>query len=320
VSTKTIVLIAVLVVVLLGASLTGFGCQPRKYDEIKAYETAFSVPLQGDSAKQGQVFSENLLSENKISAKRYLIPYTKIYTSAFMELLRIGKWVPAVQVIHVDLRNTTRAWTGAVTTGTSAGNQALVAETKESVDLSSEWNAVAQVNEKNAAKFVHFYYGQSLSDVMDQQVRPFIQQQFSAEVSKYSLSEFLLNKDTINNNVKSKTSQFFAERGIDILNLGMQGSITYLDPNIQSSINARIKSQNDYEAQKFQNSKRVETAEAAAKEAKLLSGDTAIKLRELDIARIQAETNRAAVEKWKGDLPTTMVPGGTLPFINVGAK
>lgn len=25
-----------------------------------------------------------------------------------------------------------------------------------------------------------------------------------------------------------------------------------------------------------------------------------------------------AVEKWKGDLPTTMVPGATLPFINVG--
>lgn len=322
-------LIVAFLVIMVVVAVSGQFVPPRHYEPILPNETAFSVPVYGNSSNQAQIFSSRNLSENKVTVKNYLVPYTKIYPNAMLQAVGIGQWVEANKVIKIDLSPVTAAWTKPATTGTSSGDQALGAETRESVGFSSEWTCQAQVDEANAADFVHSYYGQQLKDIMDNQIRRYVQQQFTAEAAKYTLNDtydsngklvasgFLSNKATISKAVFDATKTYFASRGIDILNLGMQDQIAYNNPQIQASIDKMIQSNNDYQAQKFQNQKRVETAQAASKEAALLNDATAIKLRELDIARIQAETARAAVEKWKGDVPNTMVPGQAIPFIGV---
>lgn len=307
------------------SALTLTGCKPVRYVEIGPDETAFAIPLQGDRGAQQQLLTEEYLNENKISAKRYQIPYVRLKRAAGLP----GYWAEGVKVIKVDLKPVTRAWTGSVDTGTSAKNQALVAETRDSIGFSSEMNASAAVNEGSAAKFVHFYYGKSLDDVMDLYIRPYAQQLFTEKCALYTLDDqkdkkgnittpgLLTHKAEIMEYVRKGTREFFASRGIDILSLGMQGEVTYLNKDIQASIDKRIQSKNDYEATKFQNQKRIETAQAAQREAQLLSGPTAIRLRQLEIQRIQAEAQKTAAERWNGTLPTTMLPGSGVPLVNV---
>jgi hypothetical protein len=125
-----------------------------------------------------------------------------------------------------------------------------------------------------------------------------------------------VHKADITKAIRDGVTDKFAAQGISIMTLGMQGDIAW-DPAIQASIDKRIQSNNDYLAQQAQNKKKVEMAEAANREATLLSGDTALKIRQLEIEKINAEANRAAVDKWNGTLPTSMIPGGSVPFLNV---
>ncbi|MBI5231333.1 MAG: hypothetical protein HY876_04110 [Coriobacteriales bacterium] len=307
--------IALLVTLSIVALFTR-GCTRRQYVDIGPDQTAFAIPYEGDRGNQNQLFTEDYLRENQISVKRYMIPYVKLRDTN----MSIGKWREAVKLIVIDLKPVVRAWTGDTETGTSVANQAIVAETRESIGFAAEMNCSAQVNEENAAKFVHFYYGKSLDDVMDSQVRPYVQQVFTEECAKYTLDNLLLHKADIMKSVRTQTTKFFASRGIDIMSLGMQGELSYLNPSIQDSIDKRIQAKNDYEAQKFQNRKLVETAQARAKEARLLaSSKVALRLRQLEIQRIQAENQGKAIEKWDGQLPTYQM-GGAVPFISVPSK
>lgn len=313
--TRSILLAAAFAVVLVGVALSATACgMKRDIITIEANQTAFQIPIQGDRSNQAQLFSEEFLSQKKVSVKQVFVEYKRIKNRSFQ---MFGKWYPTTKVIVVDLKPVTRAWTKTPVSGTSGSDQALVAETKESVAFSAEMNCNAAVDEANAAQFVHYYYGKSLEEVMDSQVRPYAQQLFTEKCAEFTLDELLLNKAVITKYVREGVTKQFALRGINVMSLGMQGEITYLNDAIQQSIDKRIQSTNDYLAQQAQNKKRVEMAEAANKEAALLSGDTAIKLRQLDIDRINADANKAAVEKWNGVLPTQMIPGSSIPFINL---
>jgi hypothetical protein len=305
----------VLIVALLAVALTGTGCfMKRDVVVINADETAFAVPLSGDTNNQAQLYSKENLAKGKVTAKRVFVDYERVKTRTG-EIL--GKWYPKTMVIKVSLRPETRAWTGAVDSGTAAVNQALIAETQESIRLAAEFNCNAAVAEDRAADFVSSYYGKQLSEVMDTQIRPYAQQLFTEESAKYTMDEFLANKSKITKAVRDGVTKKFAEQGIVIMTLGMQGDIQW-DPKIQESIDTRIRANNEYLANQARNKQKVEAATAASREAKLLSGETAMKIRQLEIEKIKAETQREAAAKWDGKLPVQMVPGGATPFVNVG--
>lgn len=303
-----------IIILLLVVALTSTGCMKRDVVVINPDETAFALPMSGGTIEnQEQLFSEANLTENKVMVKRVFIDYERVKTRSYQ---LFGTWYPKVMVVKISLRPVTRAWTGDPSTGSSTSNQALNAETKESIALSAEFNCNAQVDETNAAKFTHAYYGKQLEEIMDTQVRPYAQQIFTEQAAKYTMDEFLENKGEITKAIREGVTKKFADQGIKILTLGMQGDIKW-DPAIQASIDKRIQSQNDYLAQQAQNKKKVEMAEAANREAKLLGGDTALRIKELEIQRIKAEAARAAVDKWNGTLPTHMLPNTTLPFIDI---
>jgi len=83
-------------------------------------ETAFVIPLEGDSTAQGRVQSIDALEKAKVMAKRIYLPVRK------RDLGRGPanyEWVPTLKVVKVDRSPVTREWTAEVSTGTLAGSR-----------------------------------------------------------------------------------------------------------------------------------------------------------------------------------------------------
>lgn len=319
---KTLLVRLALVAMLAVVALSATGCgMKRDVVLVNADETAFAIPLSGDTIEnQAQLYSEENLKNNKVTAKRVFVDYERVKTKSSQVFAWMRPWFAKVMVIKVSLKPVTRAWTADPSSGTSAANEALVAETKESIRLSAEFNCNAQVDEANAAKFVHNYYGKQLEEVIDTQVRPYAQQLFTEQAARYTMDEFLAKKGEITNHVREGVTKKFGDQGIRIMTLGMQGDIAW-DPKIQDSIDARIRANNEMLANQARNKQKVEAAEAANREAKLLTGETAIRIRELDLRKAELENQADFIamlkEKWSGNYPSTMLGGNANTLFNL---
>src|SRR3954464_3762115 len=91
--------------VLFVLSIVG-GMFIRPYDvpefiEVDSSESAFLIPLEGDTANQAAFHSVEFLKEKKVAAKRVQITHRWSQTG-FMP--RTGQWIPTVRVIKVDRR------------------------------------------------------------------------------------------------------------------------------------------------------------------------------------------------------------------------
>ena len=138
--TKTIV--AAAVVGVSAASFTLNGCV-RPYDtpeyvEVETDETAFVLPLEGDTAQQAKFQSAKFLEEKKVSAKRVQISHRWSQTGRQSST---GKWIPAVKVIRVKRSPVTREWTAEANSGTARVDQAVWVESQDSVGFSMGYSS-----------------------------------------------------------------------------------------------------------------------------------------------------------------------------------
>src|SRR5215212_10547161 len=119
---------------LLGAAVLGVfagafvlnGCV-RSYDvpeyvEVETDETAFVLPLEGDTSQQAKFQSAKFLEEKKVSSKRIQITHRWSQTG---RLNSTGNWIPAVKVIKVKRSPVTREWTAESSSGTARVDQAI---------------------------------------------------------------------------------------------------------------------------------------------------------------------------------------------------
>lgn len=282
--------------------LTGCGNRPEVF-EIKSNETAFLIQLDGNSKNQKAFMSEEYLAENKVASKRIIIPYVDVPGGAF------GQRVLAAKLITIDRTPVTREWTRSEKTGTSATNQAIAVESRESIDFTVGVVMTASVPEATAAKFLYHYAGTSLSTIADTNIRGFVQAALAREFGARDLDTARKEKAEIFSKVYAEAKENFSSKGISIDNLGFSEGMTYADPNIQKAINETFEAQ--MAVQKAQ--QRVNEAHqlrlaaeefAKAKEASIARID-------LDIRQLQAQAQFKAVEKWDGHLPTNVVPQGS---------
>ena len=140
----------------LALSITLTGC--KAYDKpevilISPSETAFLIPLVGDTSKQGAFNSEALLAKTKISTKEIEIPHRWLKTG---RMNSNGEWRATATLIKVERKPVTREWTES-SAGTSVKNEGIVAESKESIGFMSRMNCSAQIDEADAVKFLYRY-------------------------------------------------------------------------------------------------------------------------------------------------------------------
>lgn len=283
-------------IVLIFAIMTALctGCV-RPYDKpefvtIEPSQTAFLIPLVGDTEKQASFESEELLSNAKVAMKEVQIPHRWVQTG---RRDWVGEWRPTAVLIVVDRKPETREWCSTVGVGTSSKNQAIYAESSESIGFSVGMNCSAQIySEDDAVKFLYSYNNKTLAEIMDTEIRARVESDFVEQCAKRTLNEILVQKEEIMAAVRNDVESYFAEKGITITVLGMKDGLEYDDPDIQRSINEKFSSEQKLITQENENKRIISEAEAVAKANKILSDS------------ITDEVLRQKyIEKWNGELP-----------------
>ena len=293
--------------------LTGCGPYPTEQAvEVKNSETAFVVPLEGDTkAKQAQFMSIDYLEKAKVATKRIVIPLRKRSTGrAWFDY----EWIPLARVIVVDRSPVTREWLEKV---------GIKVESLDAVGLTGGVNCTGMIREEDAAKFLYYYPGNSLSDVMNKNVKGFIQNVLAREFGSRNLSKCQLEKKDIVLGLSKELTSHFAQYGITISSVGIADGMSYDNAEVQKTIDAvfvnetRVKqAEQEREAQKIINEKDLSIAQnerlKAEEFAKAAEAQT--KMVELKIRQMEAEAKLESAKRWDGKAPGGVVPANS-PFL-----
>jgi regulator of protease activity HflC (stomatin/prohibitin superfamily) len=296
--------VVVLLVVWVGMQFLRPYDRPE-YHEVDTSESAFLIPLEGDSQNQTAFPSIQFLEERKVAVKRVQIPHRWSQTG---RLPTNGEWLATVRLIKVDRRPVTREWTRSASSGTSAKDQAIAVESRDSVNMTVGIAITANIPEESAALFLYTYPSKSLSEMMDTEVRARVQQVLAEEAAKYDLHTLLGKKNEIMKAVREDVGPFFKGRGIQIATVGMLGGLQFDNPEIQKAIDDSVKAgqlkvaaEAKREAQEVENKRlKLEAegkAEAARLEAKGQAEAEAAKAEAL--AKVRVATAEAEAEAMK---------------------
>lgn len=290
-------------------------------EEIQPNETAFVVPLEGASkAGQARFMSLEYLEENKVQSKRVVIPVRK------REIGRAPwdyEWIPTLKVIKVDRMPVTREWTRDKETGTSGRNEAIAVESLDSINFKVGVNITALVTEDDAAKFLYYFAGKPLHDVMDQNIRGFIQSMLSREFGQCELTKCRGQKKVIFDKTFAETREHFSGMGVTVTNMGLSEGLIYDNPAIQQSIDRVFQAERDVEvavqeklAQEERNKRNVAmaTAERESAEEFAKAQTAAVARVQLQIDMKRAEAAYEFAKNVKGPLPNIIPQGSNFLF------
>ena len=260
-----------------------------EFATIEANQTAFLIPLIGDTSDQGVFESEALLAETKVATKEIQIPKRWVQKG---RMYWKGEWRPTAKVILVDRSPITREWINDTESGTAKTNQGVTAKTKDGIKLTLNVNSTAQIDESMATRYLYYYNTNELSQIMDTEIKTMVHSRLIEEVGKYKLED--LDTEKVMESVRTEVKEYFLGRGITITALGFASDPIYPE-DIQKSMNDKIKALNAQEAQAIANKTAEDKAKSEALQAKMQQEtlQSQIKLEELEIQRILAN-------KWDG--------------------
>jgi len=276
-------------------------CRPYHediYTEIEPNETAFLIPLEeGTQDAQMKFESADYLEEMKVATKRVYTPTIWHQTGH----IRIrGEWIPTVVVVKVDRAPVTREWTEDTETGTEKAKQDINVESKESIGFGIGITCTASIPEELASTFLYYYNGKTLDEVMDNNVRSYIQDILTREFGSRELSDCQAERKAIFTLMDTSTTNFFLDRGVRIDNIGAAGEFHYINPEIQNAINMEFVAEKKRDA--------AENEVAAARQF-ALAANTIKAQKDLDASILIMESFAEAIRTGKLPVPNTLVIG-----------
>jgi len=279
------------------------GCR-KPYDKpefvtIEASQTAFLIPLVGDSTAQSAFESEELLAEAKVATKEIQIPHR------WVQMGRrhwYGEWKPAATLIVVERKPVSRSWESGDSTASSA-NKAIFGETSDQIGIYVGMNCTAMIEEKDAAKFLYRYNNTPLETVIDTDIKKLVEDRFNIETAKYTSTELGAAKGEIMEAVKDYVIPYFKEYGITITVLGMKEGVSYENDEIQKAIDKKFASEQELVIQQNKNEANLAKAEAEA-EAMIMLAEAQAQANKLLSESLTPELlEKMYYEKWNGILP-----------------
>ena len=306
----------VLLLILIMTCTMFTGCR-KPYDTpefvtIEASQTAFLIPLVGDSTAQSAFESEELLIEAKIATKEIQIPHRWVQTGRQNWM---GEWKPSATLIVVERKPVSRSWES----GNSAdvSDKAIFGETSDQIGIYVGMNCTAMIEEKNAAKFLYRYNNTPLETVIDTDIKKLVEDRFNIETAKYTSTELGAKKGEIVESVKDFVIPYFEEYGITITVLGMKEGVSYENDEIQKAIDAKFASEQELVIQQNKNDAALAKAEADAK-AMIMAAEAQARANELLTESLTPELlEKMYYEKWNGELPYIYGGNGATPIINI---
>ena len=244
---------------------------------------------------QTMLKSVDYLEQKKVATKRVYINQIKISTG---RLWFDYKYIPTDTVVIVHRSPVTREWTKSG--GSTAENQVLNVESKESIGFDVPVNCTGSVLEEDASLFLYHFGGQSIEYVMDHNVRPYILDVLTTEFGSRFLDKCQTNRTDVYDVMKDKTTKFFKTFGLTIVNLGAAGQFVYTDQSIQTSING-----------KFISEMKIATAQNEAESANKFAAaaDVIKKQKDLDADIRIKDALADAIREGKLTWPQTLVIG-----------
>jgi len=253
---------AAVVVLLTGAALLASTSTSHayydKYDYTEAYfvlpnESAFFIPDVGaNKDSQAKFGSLEYLAENKIAAKRFVIPHTKLENSGILS----NFYVPAGRLIIVDRTPYYRQWVKDLSRGTGGTDEGIHCQSSEGLDITVGASIAASVLEENSPKFL-FNFGvqppkgdrsqpevtfasvfqaYSLTQVMDGVVRSKVETLLCSEFTTRTFKKGNAEAATILASVETKVREYLDSVGIKLSYLGWSDTFSF-DLSVQDAIN-----------------------------------------------------------------------------------
>ena len=249
----------------------------RPYDKpefrtIEASQTAFLIPLIGDTSDQGAFDSEELLLEAKVATKEIQIPHRWVQTGRRSWR---GEWRPSATLIVVERKPVSRSWDSGNSAAESA-NKAIFAETADNIGIYVGMNCVAMIEEKDAAKFLYRYNNTPLETIIDNDIKKLVEDKFNTEVGLIMSTNLAAKKGEVMEKVKTYVIDYFKEYGITITVLGLKEGISFENPEIQEALDAKFASDQELVIQQNKNEANIAKAEAEA-EAILITAEAQAK-------------------------------------------
>lgn len=304
---KKIVLVVLMLVMVMALT----GCR-KPYDKpefvtIEASQTAFLIPLIGDTSDQGAFESEELLLEAKVATKEIQIPHRWVQTG---RQNWNGEWRPSATLIVVERKPVSRSWNSGTSTDTSTS--AIFGETSDGIGIYVGMNCTAMIEEKDAAKFLYRYNNTPLETIIDTDIKKMVEDRFNLETAKYTSTELSAKKGEIMEAVKAYVIDYFKDYGITITVLGMKEGISYENPAIQAAIDEKFASEQQLVIQQNKNEANIAKAEAEAKALVMAAEAQAEANRVLAASLTDEILAQMYYEKWDGKLPYLYGADGTL--------
>ena len=273
----------ILTAMMLMMTMVLAGCV-RPYDKpefvtIEPSQTAFLIPLTGDSGNQAAFESEELLQEAKVATKEIQIPHRWVQTGRGDWN---GEWRANATLIVVERKPVSRSWESGDSMADSS-NKAIFGETADNIGIYVGMNCTAMIEEKDAAKFLYRYNNTPLETIIDTDIKKLVEDRFNIETAKYMSTDLGAKKGEIMEAVKEYVVSYFKDYGITITVLGLKEGISFENDAIQKALDKKFESEQDLVIQQNKNEAALAKAEADA-QAILIA------------AQAQAEANRILAE------------------------
>ena len=309
-------LVALLLVIIMTCTMFT-GCR-KPYDKpefvtIEASQTAFLIPLVGDSTTQSAFESEELLAEAKVATKEIQIPHRWVQMGRRHWM---GDWKPSATLIIVERKPVSRSWESGDSAAASS-NRAIFGETADQIGIYVGMNCTAMIEETDAVKFLYRYNNTPLETVIDTDIKKLVEDRFNIETAKYTSTELGAAKGEIMEAVKDYVVPYFKEYGITITVLGMKEGVSYENDKIQKAIDEKFASEQELVIQQNKNEAAIAKAEADAK-AKIMDAEAQAKANALLTESLTPELlEKMYYEKWDGKLPYIYGGDDMTPIVNV---
>lgn len=310
----------IIIITLVMACLAFTSCR-KPYDKpefvtIEPSQTAFLIPLIGNTSNQASFESEELLVQAKVATKEIQIPHRWVQTGRRHWM---GEYRPSVTLIVVERKPVSRSWESGESTATSS-NKAIFGETADAIGIYVGMNCTAMIEEKDAAKFLYRYNNTLLETIIDTDIKKMVEDEFNRATSQYKSTELHTNKATIIETVKKNVTEYFKDYGITITVLGIKEGFSFENLEIQDALDAKFASEQDLVIQQNKNEAALAKAEAEA-EAVIISAKAEAEALKI-AAEAEAEANRNIAESitdsilekmyydtWNGELPKVVGTG-----------
>lgn len=309
--------------VLLGCMLVAMfamtGCT-KPYDTpefvtIEASQTAFLIPLVGDSSNQASFESEELLAQAKVATKEIQIPHRWVQTG---KQSWQGEYRASAKLIVVERKPVSRSWESGDSAATS--QNAIWGETSDGIGFYVGMSCSAQINEEDATKFLYRFNNTPLESIIDNEIKTMVKDEFNKEASKYTSTELHTKKNAIVSAVKDAVTKYFKEFGITITVLGTNEGFSFENPTIQEAIDKKFASEQQLVTQQNLNEVAVSKAKADA-EAMILAAEAEAKANKLIAESLTPElVEKLMYEKWDGKLPTVQGSDATIIDMTKGGN